>query len=336
MKIVPAGTLLVSFKLTLGRLAYAGRDLFTNEAIAALVIKKPTAIDQRFLYWALTAFDWQAAAAGSEKLKGKTLNTAKLKAIPIALPPIYEQQRIVAILDKAFEDAAIISRKIEANLADSKTLFRSFVLDRLETLGPKHALRNHVHAIFGYAFKSDCYTSDSNGIRLIRGDNIMQGHFRWDGVKRWPAADRATYRKCELRANDVLVAMDRTWVQAGIKFAIISEDDLPALLVQRVACLRCRDTLHPEFLAYTIGSILFERYVLEIQTGLGVPHISGDQLKAFSLAVPPAPVQKEFIREAKCFKRASERLVEYYSRALRDLAEMKSSLLLRAFAGELT
>jgi type I restriction enzyme S subunit len=57
MRLVPSGTLLASFKLTLGRLAYAGRDLYTNEAIAALYDIDEREISKRFLYWALTYFE---------------------------------------------------------------------------------------------------------------------------------------------------------------------------------------------------------------------------------------------------------------------------------------
>ena len=50
-KLVPKGTLLVSFKLTLGRLAFAGRDLFTNEAIAALSIFNERELSKDFLFY---------------------------------------------------------------------------------------------------------------------------------------------------------------------------------------------------------------------------------------------------------------------------------------------
>ncbi len=73
-KLVRAGTLLVSFKLTLGRLAYAGCDLYTNEAIAALTINKEQALLKDFLYYSLQFFDWHKAAMNDIKLKGMTLN----------------------------------------------------------------------------------------------------------------------------------------------------------------------------------------------------------------------------------------------------------------------
>ena len=87
-KVVTGGTLLLSFKLTLGRLAFAGKDLYTNEAIAALTIRNEKEIDKYFLYYFLSWFDWNAAAEGDVKVKGKTLNKAKLKKIEVQLPKI--------------------------------------------------------------------------------------------------------------------------------------------------------------------------------------------------------------------------------------------------------
>ena len=56
-KLVAKGTLLVSFKLTLGRMAFAGRDLYTNEAIAALTLFDERELSKEFLFWFLQFFD---------------------------------------------------------------------------------------------------------------------------------------------------------------------------------------------------------------------------------------------------------------------------------------
>src|SRR5947209_7763331 len=90
-KLVPKGTLLVSFKLTLGRLAFAGRDLFTNEAIAALSIFDERELSKEFLFYFLHFFDWVKAAENDVKLKGMTLNKAKLKEMPVHFPSPSEQ-----------------------------------------------------------------------------------------------------------------------------------------------------------------------------------------------------------------------------------------------------
>ena len=120
---VPAGTLLMSFKLTIGRLAFAGSDLRTNEAIAALIPKDPREIDTRFLYYNLMSKDWDAIAGSDVKVKGKTLNKQKLGVIPISFPDIEIQKHVVAKLDSLMEEFQGVEALVklqQASLAELK------------------------------------------------------------------------------------------------------------------------------------------------------------------------------------------------------------------------
>ena len=108
----------------------------------------------------------------------------------------------------------------------------------------------------------------------------------------WPqeATDKLTpYWLCR---GDVVVAMDRPWIEAGLKYSSVRETDLPALLVQRVARLRGSDRLDTRFLNYVIGCRDFTEYVRSVQTGTAVPHISARQIREFEFALPPLPEQR--------------------------------------------
>lgn len=141
----------------------------------------------------------------------------------------------------------------------------------------------------GYPFRSSEFTDTSEGVRLLRGDNVGQGRLRWDGVKRWRGDAPAGY---ELETGDVVLAMDRPWIGAGLKYANVSDLDRPALLVQRVARLRARDGNDQTFLRYVIGGPAFTDYVLGVQTGTAVPHISGRQIAAFTHQLPHVDAQR--------------------------------------------
>jgi len=144
----------------------------------------------------------------------------------------------------------------------------------------------------GFPFKSDKYVDDSNAPRLLRGDNVAQGILRWDGAKRWPQAATKDVAEYWLREGDIILAMDRPWIEAGLKYASVRDSDLPSLLVQRVARLRGTDRLHTRFLKYVIASKAFTDYVLAVQTGTTIPHISGDQIKSFEFLLPPLQQQR--------------------------------------------
>ncbi|MGE3805768.1 MAG: restriction endonuclease subunit S [Gemmataceae bacterium] len=149
-----------------------------------------------------------------------------------------------------------------------------------------------VDLLTGFPFKSEGYTDVQASIPLVRGDNIVQGSLRWDGVKRWPLSRAADHAAYQLQAGDVVLAMDRPWIEAGLKYAAISRFDLPCLLVQRTSRIRGGAKLDVGFLRYLIGSREFTQHILAVQTGTAVPHISASQIKAFAFRRPPLDVQK--------------------------------------------
>ena len=149
-----------------------------------------------------------------------------------------------------------------------------------------------VELLTGYPFKSQLYTDDPNGIPLVRGDNVVQGALRWEGVKRWPAELIEGLDQYRLAEGDVVLAMDRPWIEAGLKYAIVSRQYLPALLVQRVSRLRGVGRMDTKFLPYVIGSTSFTNHVLAVQTGTAVPHISAKQILSYRFLLPSLPEQR--------------------------------------------
>jgi type I restriction enzyme S subunit len=111
-------------------------------------------------------------------------------------------------------------------------------------------------------------------------------------VKRWPKRETAEISNYFLQTGDVILAMDRPWIDAGLKYACVADEDLPCLLVQRVTRLRARNGLDQGFLRYIIGSKEFTDYVLAVQTGTAVPHISSGQIKQFRFQCPPSSEQR--------------------------------------------
>ncbi len=154
------------------------------------------------------------------------------------------------------------------------------------TLGP------HIDLTSGPAFKSRYFTDDPSDVPLIKGENIGQGMILWDKSRYWSRGDADGYEKFKLQAGDVVLAMDRPWVTAGLKYAVINEGDPEALLVQRVARLRGLNGLSSQFLRYIIASSQFCAYAKNIMGGTNVPHISGDQIRAFRFRLPSLEEQQ--------------------------------------------
>ena len=161
---------------------------------------------------------------------------------------------------------------------------------------PEVRLGDYVDLLTGFPFPSADFTDDSRDVRLTRGDNVVQGRFRWEGVRRWPRANLEAYADYLLEPGDVILAMDRPWIEAGLKYATVSPEDQPCLLVQRVSRLRGVNGLSTGFLRYVVGSRAFTQHILAVQTGTAVPHISGGQIADYRFLLPPV-VEQELISD---------------------------------------
>ncbi len=186
----------------------------------------------------------------------------------------------------------------------------------------KVSLGDHVDLLAGFAFKSARFTDKPSDTTLVKGADVQQGYIDWPGCKRWPANDVTSYEKYRLQSDDVVLAMDRPWVPAGLKYGWIKKGDPECLLVQRVARLRGRSCLTSVFLRYLIGSPDFEDYIRPIVTGVNVPHISGKQIEAFKFRLPPRSHQLKIHAILSVY----DDLIENNLRRIQILEEMAQNL----------
>jgi len=116
---VKKGMLMMSFKLTLGRVGFAAIDLYPNEAIVAITPNPDLAMLEFLFLW----LGSQNLSGGSGRaVKGETLNSKSLALIPVTLPPLAEQRRIVDIIESVdstvttAEDAVVNARSLRSAL----------------------------------------------------------------------------------------------------------------------------------------------------------------------------------------------------------------------------
>lgn len=97
-KMSPAGTIIMSFKLTIGKISVLGVDAVHNEAIISIFPFLDDATLKDYLFKVLPL----VANGGDSKnaIKGKTLNSTSLSNLMIPLPPLAEQRRIVAKIEE--------------------------------------------------------------------------------------------------------------------------------------------------------------------------------------------------------------------------------------------
>ena len=187
---------------------------------------------------------------------------------------------------------------------------------------PTVRLGDHVDLLSGFAFKSKRFTRHPEDIPLIKGANVHQGFIDWNDAERWPADDGEDYGKFFLQSEDVVLAMDRPWIEAGLKWAWIRPEHPKCLLVQRVSRMRGVNGLTSRYLRYVIGGPDFTDYIKPIVTGVTVPHISGEQIRAFRCPLPPVGIQHKIASILSTY----DDLIENNTRRIVILEKMAQSL----------
>ena len=251
----------------------------------------------------------------------------------LPLPPLAEQQRIAAVLDKA--DALRAKRR--AALAKLDTLTQSIFLDLFgdPATNPKGWPRKTVGELaskfsdgpFGSNLKSSHYTE--NGVRVVRLQNIGVGEFVDDDKAYVSDLHYAKLKKHECRPGDVLVG---TLGDPNLR-ACMQPEWLPVAL-NKADCVQLRPNeriANAPYICALLNHPATERMAQDLMLGQTRVRISMGRLRGFVVPVPPIALQREFARRVA----AAEKLKSTHRASLTKLDALFGSLQHRGFRGEL-
>jgi restriction endonuclease S subunit len=190
----------------------------------------------------------------------------------------------------------------------------------------------HIDLLTGFPFQSERF-SFTDGISLVRGDNVTEGSLRWGEKTRYWPEPTTGIKQYLLAAGDLLIGMDGSKV--GKNYARVTEADLPLLLVQRVARLRVGNSLERRFLFRLIGSELFRSWVELTKTDPAIPHISPHDIRSYPIPLPCLDEQRaiaDFLdRETAKF----DRMLSKVETAVKRLQEYRTALITAAVTGKI-
>ena len=328
MKLVKANTLLMSFKLTIGRCAITKRDLFTNEAIAALPILDKN-LDLFFLKYYLENFDWAKLTEGDVKVKGKTLNKEKLKEVPITLPPLEEQKRIVKILDEKFAMLETVKANAKANLQNAKDLFQSQLTKVFSNTTWEMQKLSEITEVKDGTHDSPSYYSE--GIPFVTQKNITPSGFDLTNTKRISLQDHEKfYKRSNVEYGDIIIAM--IGANRGMSCIVNTRE---VFSIKNVGLIKKSKKTNQEYLAYYLKSEVAQKYVSDASNGGAQEFIGLTSLRKFPIPLPPLSEQKRIVKELDTLSEKTKALCAIYENQIADCEELKKSLLAKAFEGNL-
>lgn len=301
IKVVPEGTVLMSFKLSIGKVAIARIDTCTNEAIAALSVKSPKSLDRDYLARALESLNFDDA--GDRAAKGKTLNKKSLAKLEIPLPPLGEQKRIAAILDKADE----LRRK------------RQCAIDRLNQLG--HAI---FHEMFGDpndATNGNPRVSLGNILKVSSGGGLTASEqnggdvpvYGGNGINGW-------HDKANVDAGTIVIG------RVGVYCGAVHVVDRPAWVTDNALVVKMKKPVNRTYLAVALKIANLNQYAGRSAQ----PLVSGKRIYPIEILIPSEAEQETFEKRLS----STEGLRSSLDTGQRKFDALFQSLQHSAFKGE--
>lgn len=317
-----------------GRLFYRPKHQFsvTNVGGVLRILDRAT-LDYRYLFYALTlrhseiTFDWVKKAHPSVIRKLYT---------DIPVPPLPEQQRIVGILDEAFDGIATAKANAEQNLQNARALFESHLQSVFTQRGEGWVERTLDEiCIIGDGNHSSNYPRKEElvevGVPFIRSTNLVDGRIDGTDMRFLSPEKHAQLKKGHLKSGDILITNRG---EIG-KTAIVDAAYDNANLNSQIAWLRCREEMDNKFLFHVLNSGDIQKHFQSAKSGAALQQFTIKQLRELCVPLPSKKQQQTIVESLDSLYEETQRLESLYQRKLAALDELKKSLLHQAFSGAL-
>ena len=300
-----------------------------------IVFRPGPLVDKEWLYYFLSRESFRIE--GAERMSGavghKRVAKEFIDGYPIFIPPLPEQQRIVSILDEAFDGIATTKANADKNLKNARALFESYLQSVFSQRGERWVdttIGQHIRFI-DYRGKTPEKTED--GLRLITAKNVKMGYLS-ETPKEFvsPESYGGWMTRGIPRLGDVLFT-----TEAPLANVAQLDIDEKVVFAQRIIIMQPVTTkLDSAFLKYLLLSQPVQQRIHDKGTGATVKGIKASLLKTIEISFPKSVVEQErIVVKLDGLREQTQRLESIYRRKLTALDELKKSLLHKAFAGEL-
>ncbi|GCE58211.1 restriction endonuclease subunit S [Microcystis aeruginosa] len=332
-RIFPKGSILLAMYGSIGKLAIAGRDISCNQAILGIQIKDKEHLDINYLRLWLTSIKATLEFQG-RGVTQQNISKSIVEKLEIPLPPLEEQRRIAAILDKA--DGVRRKRKEAIRLTDE--LLKSTFLEMFgdPVTNPKgwevRELGDCVKDIeSGWSPKCDTRQAEPEEWGVLKLGAVTYGHFNPDENKAM-LPDDVPRQELEIKTGDLLVTRKNTYELVGAS-AFVQMTRPKLMLPDLIFRLRLIDGIDPVYVWQTLSQKTMRLKLSGLAGGTAgsMPNISKARLRTLPFPVPPQLLQLKYREIFNQFWLKKE-----HQKESEEISEnLFNSLLQRAFRGEL-
>lgn len=294
IKIVPKNTVIMSFKLSVGKVAIVGKDMYTNEAIAAFHILDESKLYNKYLYYALQTL--RLTDNTDRAVMGLTLNKQKLKQISIPVPTLETQKKIVEVLDKA--QGLIDARKEQIRLMDEliQSVFYEMFGDPVTNPKGWEVVKMSSLGSFKNGMN---YSSSDSGVSLnCLGVGDFKSLYKIEQTEVLPMISLN-----QIPSEDYMLKnKDIVFVRSNGNKALVGRSVIVFPDNNKVTfsgfCIRLRvisDTIHEKFLIQLLRSTSVKNKLLSNGRGANISNLNQKMLSDVDVILPPKELQIRFI-----------------------------------------
>lgn len=280
---IPENTVIMSFKLSIGKTAITVEPMYSNEAIMSFIDKRKVELIPDYIYYMFLNKDWDVGT--NKAVMGKTLNKATLSQTKITIHDIQQQKQIVNILDKV--TGIIAARKSE--LDELENLVKARFIELFIGKGYPTKTVDEVSLGKGeYGAQSASVEYDPSRPRYVRITDINDdGTLNNDVVASINPADDAQYK---LEYGDFMFA--RMGATVGKTYAFIEGNQIFAGYLIRYRLNR--EIINPRYLFWYTRLDEYWNWVKLNQSGAAQPGINAKKYSSLQILLPPIKEQNTF------------------------------------------
>ena len=322
---VKRGTVIMSFKLTVGKCGIAATDLYTNEAIMAFNTKESFDINSSFLYYYLQCYHW----VGSNKaVMGTTLNKATISKQYISIPPLSTQLAIVSELDKINELIRLKKEQLKDfdNLAQS--LFYEMFGDPVENeKGWEVKKLGEISSLIcnGNTPKGGSEVYVDNGILFLRSQNVWKNRLDLDDVAFIDEATHKSLKKSALNHHDLLITKTgrvNTENSSLGRTALFEGEDGSANINGHVYLVRLKEGMVHKYVLYILISNSYRELIRRTCVGgIDKRQLNKNHIEDFPIIFPPLSLQHLFAQRIEQIEREKSEV----QKSIQDLETLLAS-----------
>ena len=287
MQIVSKGTVVMSFKLSIGKVGILAENMYTNEAIANFVVKNNKMLFNEYLYYALQGMNFDSLT--DRAVMGRTLNKAKLNNLSIVYNEPFMQQQIVLRLDGV--NKLIESRKQQLSELSKlvKSRFNEMFGDPvLNEMGwDKHALKEFGIWKSGGTPKRNEEEFFRGNIPWITSGELEHKYIEDSFEKISEKAIECSSAKIIEKGSLLLGMYDTAGLKSSINTKVMSCN-------QAIAFAKLDDKITNTIYVYYVIQNL-RSMLLNQQRGVRQKNFNLSMIKNISIPLPPLSLQNEFV-----------------------------------------